>query len=246
VPFFGSFVRPWVKKRSFDFCNKVDAVIAPSKTIEHYLHTHNVCKPVHVIPSGIAPFYFQEKKERIGEQKKYQLLTVSRFAKEKSIPFLLDAFALLDTESFSFTLVGYGAYGEFLRTYAYDVLKLSSATVQFIEKPEKKRLADLYATADLFIFASQTETQGLVVCEAMGSGVPVVARTGPGQQDVIVQCINGFLVNTCHEMAEKIKEIACDMHLQKKLSVGARHTAKEYTAAVMAVKLEKLYQQICM
>jgi 1,2-diacylglycerol 3-alpha-glucosyltransferase len=244
VPFIGSLMRPVVKKWSFDFCNKVDAVIAPSKTMGDYVRLHAVSAPVHVIPSGIAARYFQEKKVTITAQKKYQLLTVSRFAQEKSIPFLLDAFALLDAKKFSFTLVGYGAYGDFLRHYAYDVLKLLPENVQFVERPEKHQLAQFYASADLFIFASQTETQGLVVCEAMGSAVPVVARRGPGQQDIVVHGVNGFLVDTHHEMAEKITEVADHGELQKKLSAGAWHTAQQFKVTIMVEKLVALYTEL--
>ena len=89
--------------------------------------------------------------------------------------------------SFTFTLAGYGAEYEPLQTYAYQVLHLSSEQVVFVHQPPKDLIVRLYSDSDIFLFSSHTDTQGLVLAEAMASGLPVIALDGPGQRDIITQ-----------------------------------------------------------
>ena len=87
-----------------------------------------------------------------------------------------------------------------------------------IEKPSKQKLLELYQQADLFIFASISETQGLVLAEAMASGTPVIALDGPGQRDVIENGFNGYLVNNIGEMCQAIQQIVFNQELHNFLN----------------------------
>lgn len=162
--------------------------------------------------------------------KRFRLLTVSRFVPEKNIFFLLDVMRLLDANKFELTLIGYGSlYGE-LQKYAYEFCKFNRTVVRFLEKPSQEVLLDEYRSADAFIFASKTETQGLVLAEAMANGLPVIAVDAPGSRDIVQSMVNGFLVASVDEMKTTIETLALDTILHQKLAHGAVQTAQNYRA----------------
>ena len=242
VPLPEIFVKPVVMKLVHNFCSKVNTIITPSTVIQKMLVRRGITTPTIIIPSPIEPFFFNKQKYKQSQQRtRFKLLTVSRFTKEKNIPFLLDTFAHLDPVHYNLTLVGYGSDLDALQYYAYTKLNLSHDSVRFIVKPSKKDLADYYADADLFIYASQTETQGLSMLEAMAAGTPVVALSGPGQQDFIKDNVNGFLVHDSKSMINHIKRITLDKALLKKLSDGAKKTAQNYVPSQLTSKLIEIY-----
>ncbi len=236
--------RSIAKKWSISYCNNIDGVIAPSESIYNFLKESKVKKPIQVIASGILPIFesnsFIEKKIK----EPFHLLTVSRFVKEKNIYFLLDAFAKLDQNKFIFTLIGYGAELENLKKYVYQKLNLSIEKVKFIEKPSKEVISSFYRNTNLFIFASFTETQGLVLAEAMSCSTPVVALDATGSRDIIKNGINGFLINSIDQMTEKIIEISKDSILYKKMQMEAWRTSQFYTSKSATQNLINFYNKI--
>ena len=128
--------------------------------------------------------------------------------------------------------------------YAYQVLNLSEAQMLFVERPSKNQIKQLYWDCDLFIFASMAETQGLVLAEAMACGTPVVALAGPGQNDLIINGKNGFLVKNLDEMVDVIQLIACDLKLHQNMQKAALEAGKSYDPNLLARRLIDFYQQI--
>ncbi len=228
-----------------NFCNAVDGVIVPSTAIKKILENRAVTKPIETIPSALLTVFVSKelfiKKHQVS--KPFQLLMVSRFRKEKNIPLILDVFKKLKGD-FSLTLAGYGQEDEHLQTYAYNTLQLPSDKVIFVRRPRKETLRDLYVDSDLFLFSSTTDTQGLVLAEAMASSTPVVAVDGPGQRDIIHQGINGFIVANKNEMKQKIEEIASNQKLHETLQMGAFKTAQRYKADQLIEKLLMFYRKI--
>jgi len=246
VPLPKILVKPVVKKLVYNFCGKVNTIITPSTVIQKMLVRQGITTPTITIPSPIEPFFFNKQKCKQSQQRtRFKLLTVSRFTKEKNIPFLLDMFVHLNSAYYNLTLIGYGSELNALQYYAYTKLNLSHDNVRFIIKPSKKNLVDYYADADLFIYASQTETQGLTMLEAMAAGTPVVALSGPGQKDFIKDNVNGFLVHDSEAMINHIKRITLDKALFKKLSDGAKKTAQNYVPSQLTSKLIKTYYSHC-
>jgi len=223
--------RPIVKKKVISFCKHVDGIIVPSNHIKNYLEQNSIETPIKKIPSGILPVFI---KNHIANQdsSSFKLLTVSRFVKEKNIPLLLHLFSKLyktqTDKKFTFTLVGYGAEYESLKRLAYKKLKLPKTEVRFVHKPSKMEISDLYCESDLFIFSSTSDTQGLVLAEAMGGGCPVVAIDGPGQKDIIKNGKNGFLCQSEKQMLEKIILISQNNQILKNMQNEALKTAKLY------------------
>lgn len=225
----------WVKR----FCSKVNALIAPSNSLKNELKSHGITTPITVLPSSILPLFYAshvQTNKKLGTQ----LICVCRFTPEKNLFFLLDTFAQLP-KNFQLTLIGFGMLEQELRTYTYTLNVVDR--VQFIIKPPKEEIARAYQKADICIFSSVTETQGLVLAEAMASGLPVVALHGPGVIDIVEHGVNGFIVHTQTDMRNAIMRIAHDSELLQKLSAGALQTAKGYRPEVLVAQCIDLYNQ---
>ena len=237
--------RALVTKKVLNFCHAMHGIIAPSTCMQQYLQSHGVQTPTVVIPSGLQELFVNTSKKLKKEQNTnvFQLLYVGRFTQEKNIPFILDVMHMLRTHrKFNLTLVGYGVEYDNLRTYAYHTLKLSESFVQFIHQPTKQELLKHYQSADLFLFPSFLDTQGLVLAEAMACGAPVVAVHGPGQQDIVRNGYNGFLVESKQDMTQKMLDISSDKQLHRTLQCGAIETSKNYNPQVVAESLISFYE----
>jgi 1,2-diacylglycerol 3-alpha-glucosyltransferase len=200
-----------------------------------------------IIPSAISSFYSDRNiimptKKRTGDY--FELLCVSRFAPEKNLYFLLDLFSIISEQNYRFTLIGFGQELEGLRNYAFKKLAIDDRKIQFIIKPSKQEISKWYAQADLFLFSSQTETQGLVLAESMAHGTPVVALRGPGVNDIVITGYNGFLVNSAPEMINCIKMLKARPDLLKQLQEGAWHTSDLYRPSNIAKELHNFYNKI--
>lgn len=246
LPFPERLSAPVAKLIALDYCKRVDAIVAPSQSIADFLLQEKITTTIKIIPSGINPIFFTPAKHpSIATNGIIKLITVSRFVKEKNIPFLLEVFSKLDQNKFEFTLVGFGPELDALKEIAYKKLKLSTAAVKFIIAPEKEALVALYQQADLFLFASKTETQGLVLAEAMACGVPAIALCAPGAKDIIKNGCNGFLVNSQEEMAYAINKLANSFEELCSLKKLAAEQSKNYSTANFAHNLIELYKQLC-
>lgn len=239
-------VRPWVQQRVRIFCQNVDGIIAPSSSVASYLDDLGVKQAPFIIPSPIASYFFADhgfgKKKMVQEP--IRLLTVGRFVQEKNIPFLLEVIAQLDPKRFQVTMVGFGTLFTSLQKYAYQQLAIPKQQLQFVHKPEKKDLLAHYKQAHLFLFSSVTDTQGLVLAEAMAFGTPVIALNGPGQRDIIESGVNGFLVANKQEMVEKIVSATASPKEYQRLSQGAAKTALRYCPEHTVRKVLHVYRSV--
>ncbi len=245
IPLPNFFTKPLIRSTVRRFCNAVDGIIVPSSAIRDYLLAQKITVPIKIIPSPLRSFFFTSTAEtkNIPNKKHFELLVVSRFVPEKNIPFVFDVFKQLPN-IFTLTLVGYGTDYEKTQKRAFDTLQLSPERVRFIHKPDPDNLIKLYHNADLFIFSSQTDTQGLVLAEAMSQGLPVIALDGPGQRDIINNGINGFIIENANQAATTIINIANNAELHKKLSAGARATAQHYHTDSIIKQLLNFYHAI--
>ena len=244
IPYFFWMFRWLVDRRVAHVVNAVDLLIVPTQSIKKQLETLYANIHIKVIPTGIASLFVHKILYLKKTKKEFvDLLTVSRFVSEKNLFWLLDMVSQLP-DNYRLTLVGYGVLEQSLKIYAYEVLKLSTERVLFVIKPSsKEQLASYYQNADLFVFASHTETQAIVLAESMAAGTPIIALNAFGACDIIVPSENGFLVESEQEMRGHIRMIMDDNNreLYQKLSQGAFTTGQSYHMDVIVQQLLEAY-----
>jgi 1,2-diacylglycerol 3-alpha-glucosyltransferase len=189
VPFEPNATRRAASTLTRSFANLADAVIVPTPAMRERLVELGVTARVEVIPSGIDLRRFASGKRssalreslgvRDGER---MLLFVSRLAREKNAELLIDALAKCTTP-LRLVIAGDGPEREALEARAQ--ARGIGGRVKFLGEVERDSLPELYANADAFVFASFTETQGLVLVEALAAGTLVLAANAPQIREVL-------------------------------------------------------------
>lgn len=245
-----------VKPKMAEFLTKIvgnlfDYLIAPTDRVKEELVNYGVKKPIQVLPSGIDLERYKNVKkgflrEKAGiSRKKKILLYVGRLGKEKSVDFLIKSFQLVaeKNQDTFLVLVGDGPEKQQLKRLV-NKLQLKGRVI-FFGKVKHQDVAKAYADADIFVFASRTETQGMVLLEALASGLPVVAVNDEAFEDVIKIGKNGYLVKPDIEMfAEKTQDLLQDRSLYKSFSETALESVERYSVENTALYLEQLYKKI--
>lgn len=233
-------------------CNDLDAVIVPSTAMRERLRDYGVTVPMHVLPTGIPLSRFaQGDRERFRQAHGIPLaqpvvLFVGRVAHEKNIRFLVDAVAEArrTVPELLFLITGHGPAEKSLRRQV-EQLGLTE-NVRFLGYLDRRNeLPDCYAAADAFIFASRTETQGLVLLEAMAMGVPVVALAAMGTKDILGPGRGSLApADDVPEFAAAVARLMIDAELRQRLSDDARAYAREWSDDRMAARLAELYRSL--
>ncbi|MGI6632147.1 MAG: glycosyltransferase family 4 protein [Bacillota bacterium] len=240
VPGVGKRVSTVVEKMAFKTAMRVDAVITPSGVLADYLRNSGVTSPVFPIPNGIPIESFQGG-DRSYLRAKYNIpegipviITCGRLGVEKNIETLLEAFSLIVREKDSaLVLVGDGPLREHLKAKAKS-LGIENRTY-FAGTVPPDLMPSMYAGADLFMFASLTDTQGLVLVEAKAAGVPAVAVGALGVRDMVIDGDDGFLCdNDAGELAQKaillLKNPAMLSRMKERAAANADAFSKEAAA----------------
>ena len=228
------------------------AVIAPSQKIERLLKDYGIAQPIKVIPTGLRLKKFSddisvniinELKAKLGIPLKSRvLITVGRAAKEKNIDELIRYFKRLDIENTVFVIVGGGPYRDALKDLAY--AENISDKMIFTGAVEPENIAAYYRLGDIFLSASQSETQGLTYIEALASGLPAVCRRDDCLNDVITNGKNGGQYTDFKEFSELIRTFLFNDELYKSMSEKAVQTAQKYSAEKFAKDVETVYMEI--
>ncbi|WP_258360507.1 glycosyltransferase family 4 protein [Moorella sulfitireducens] len=250
-PLVPGLLRKAVRSYTTSFCNRCRLVITPTEVIAAYLKKNGVKVPVVSIPTGIEVERFRNldsswlRRYLNLPPEKIILLHVGRLGKEKNIPFILRAFARVQQEvpAVHLVLVGSGPYKESLQNMAND-LGIGRA-VTFAGSFSFEQMPAVYAGADLFIFASVTETQGLVIGEAKAAGLPVVAVKAYGVQEMVENEVDGFLTPLdLNTFSSCVLRLVKDLNLRRQMGEQGRQNVQALSAATMARRLENLYQSI--
>ncbi|MEO5573652.1 MAG: glycosyltransferase [Gammaproteobacteria bacterium] len=235
------------------YCKLCDAIIAPSESIAADLRGQGVATRIEVIPTGIDVEHFASGN---GHDFRVSLNIpatafvvghVGRLAAEKNLEFLTEAVAefLKRNKRACYLVVGSGPAAEHIeRIFAERGL---SCQLYLAGSVQGAQLADAYQAMDVFAFASQSETQGLVLAEAMAAGVPVVAVDAPGVREVIVDRQNGCLLpgEDAASFATALQWIAgSPRSRQRSLSAAARRSAENFSIQHCAAQALALYESV--
>ncbi|MFW6367237.1 MAG: glycosyltransferase [bacterium] len=183
------------------YCNIADQIVAPSESIERLLTERGVHRPIEVIPTGIDTERFNDgdgirfRREHCIRNDTFLVGHVGRLAPEKNIRLTAQAAMAFIREhpEALFLLVGSGPEAEAVTAmFAKNGLPHHLLPTGALGGQD---LVDAYQAMNVFLFASTTETQGMVLAEAMSAGVPVVGLDAPGVREVIRDGANGRLVH---------------------------------------------------
>ena len=184
-------------------------------------------------------------KKRHGIPESAKLLLYSgRISEEKNIPFLLHSFpAIRRKEENIFLLVVGGGPKE--KEYKEQARQID-AQIIFVGQVPHAEIFDYYCAADLFVYASITETQGLVLTEAKACGLPVVALFGGGIADVVESGIDGYIVpRNPDKFIEHVVRLLQNNSLRKEMSIKAREDVQNrFSSITVAKKIESVYNSL--
>lgn len=253
VPVAQDLAKEVVIKYSNDFCNHCHHIIVPSTEVEQILKKYHIRTPITVLPTGVPLHKLQNgdsqwlKNNYSIPQENKVLLFVGRLTKEKNLEFLIRAFRLIKDRYPNTTLVltAQGPMeGELKRLTTQLNMNLDQDVV-FTGALPYETLAHVYHSADLFVFSSMTETQGLVLIEAMATGLPVVAVSAFGVQDMVDHMVNGILTECdLQEFSDAVCLLLGDEVLYNQFKQQALAKADSLSAENLARKLEGVYQSL--
>lgn len=246
----------WLKALARRFtvsqCHAVDAVISPSRAMAEALQAYGVRTRIEVLPTGLDAGRF-----RAGDRQRFRarhgiapdrpvVLFVGRVAHEKNIDFLLELLPALRERvaDVLFVLAGEGPAAGHCR----DVVRRLGleAQVLFVGNMDRDtELLDCYAAADVFAFASRTETQGLVLIEALAQGTPVVSTAVMGTAEVLAGARGALVVaEQRDEFVAALARVLTEPALRAELAAHARDDAARWSSRLMAQRLVGLYESV--
>ncbi|OIP85642.1 MAG: hypothetical protein AUK37_04090 [Rhodobacterales bacterium CG2_30_65_12] len=236
------------------FADMTDAVIAPSESVRALIAAHGVTAPIRVIPTGIdlARMGAGDRgamRARLGlGADDFAVGHLGRLTEEKNLRYLAEAVALFlgHHARARFILLGHGP----MRAALDDHFAAAgvAAQVHALDVLESDEIASFYAAMDVFAFASLSETQGLVVTEAMAAGVPVVALDAPGVREGLGRAGGGRLLPAGARPEAFAAALAVFASLSvadlSRLRDAARTGAARFSLEAMGDGVETLYADL--
>ncbi len=234
-----------------EFYNQCDSVIVPSEVAEDSLRSYGVTARINVIPTGVplprSDSLSENSKREVRERFEISnavplLLYVGRIAREKNIEIVVDAFAQTADEVPDARLLLVGG-GPELDTWKQRVERLPCGDrVVFTGNLPRSELDTIYAAADLFVFGSTTETQGLVVSESRAAGTPAVVVRGGGASENVHNGEDGVIVEPDAEsVADAIRALLRKPAALAEMRRACLRNAPRYTPEAMAATVEDVY-----
>jgi 1,2-diacylglycerol 3-alpha-glucosyltransferase len=233
-------------------CDDVQGLIAPSEPMRDVLLQYGVSTPIHVLPTGLPADRFMPGdgnrfRVQSGLPLERPLMTyIGRVAHEKNIDFLVQVFLKVreTIPQAMLVIAGEGPAREALRQLVAS-LKLETDVFFAGYLDRNTALLDCYAAANVFAFASRTETQGLVLLEAMAQGAAIVSTAELGTRSILKPDCGALIVEEKRdEFAAAVVRVLGDANLQKDLGERGRAYARMWSSAAMARRLADLYDTI--
>lgn len=250
----------WLRAAARSFsrrqCNALDGVIVPSAAMRERLESYGVRSPLHVLPTGIPIGNFQSG-DGLASRTVFRAahgipaerpvaLYVGRVAHEKNIDFLIEAarVALASVPDLILLITGEGPASAELKQKV-GALGLADS-IRFLGYLDRQReLPACYRAADLFVFASRTETQGLVLLEAMAAGLPVMALPAMGARDILAPGLGCITPpDDSAAFGKMLAHFFCHREVWAHLGGEARRYAGSWSDTAMAERLASLYRSL--
>lgn len=239
----------WISRR---LCHGVDHLIVPTQQMLSVLNGYGIRTSSTVIPTGIHLDEFSggdgarfRELHGIGRERP-TLVTVSRLAVEKNIVFLLDVARVLVKEfpDLYFVVAGEGPDAPRLKQRVRD-LGLHDHVGFLGNLDRSTQLLDCYKAGDIFVFASPTETQGLVLIEAMALGVPIVSTAVMGTATVLERARSARIsAENVAEFAGHVSQLLRSPEERRRLSAAGPVDAEAWSAPALMQRVVDLYHRL--
>lgn len=243
----------WAIRNSVNYANKVDKIIIPTESVREIIKKWGVKNDnIEVVATGVDEDNFRNPqgdriRELLGiEKNKKIILSISRLTEEKNVIFLVREIikVLKDNPEIVFVLGGDG----YLKDELVKIINESGVgeKVFFAGLLERTEVKDYMKAADVFVYASRSETQGTIITEAMYMGLPIVAVNSSGVGDLIIDGKTGILVSS--EENNFSKELLLLLGDEKRMTFLGKNAQKEamnnYTSRACAAKIMGIYQEL--
>ncbi len=238
------------------YAKRAQVVISPTDRMFKLLQSYGINRPIEILPTGIddsickvedkafASFKEDIYKEFPVLKNKKILLYVGRVVKEKNLYMLFDVFSKVKEKFENTALFFIGGGPELDNLKAKAKKHKYASSICFAGYRDRDILSYFYHLADVFVFPSCTETQGLVTIEAMRAGLPVVAIGEMGTLDVMKGDKGGFMVqNDTEEFAARVIDLLSDETLRAQKSKEAREWGAKWSIDYLTPKLEDFYKK---
>jgi len=246
------FTRAMAERLSREFCDQCDLVLAPSTKIEKALAGWGVTAPMVTLPTGVDVRRFGRRDAQAAAALRTRfsipegdrlLIFVGRLGLEKNIDLLIEAMARMKTPGARLLLVGNGPHRPDLERH---IARLGlKDRVTFTGYLQHEDVAAAYAASEVFFFASLSETQGLVVAEAMASGLPVIAVDDLAIADAVTDGANGLLTpERAEDLAAAADRVLGDANLRARMGAESLLRADDLCIDRMAERLARLYGDV--
>ncbi|MCM1065880.1 MAG: glycosyltransferase [Eubacterium sp.] len=230
-------------------------IFAPTRGMKDYLVEACRVYPekIGILPTGIEEENFQVDGDAIAKiREQYQaedmplLITVSRMAQEKNVEFLLHSLELFKRrwgKPFRMLMIGDGPDR---KAYERTAAELGlGQEIRFTGKIPNQEIASYFAAADAFLFASRTETQGIVILEAFAGKTPVVAVEASGVKDLVKSGFNGILTEENREQfAGELDSLLENTTLRERMASCAGQSALAFREDAVALQAVHYYNSV--
>jgi len=249
---FGQMLDSFLLEILSKYANKCGAVIVPTRAVKETIKHAKINPPVYILPSGIDINKFSQCKKLKNKQNlgftpsDVILLTVARLSYEKNVDFIIEAFSQITkfTDRVNLIIVGGGSQKLKLQSLVKS-LGLKNKVI-FTGKLPYKKLPVYYGASDILLYSSLVDTQGLALCEAMASGLPIVSTNqAAGPRSLIKNDKIGYLVPPdTNAFSQKVLELINNKEKRQEFGLNAKKEAKKYDRKLLAKKLEKIYMNL--
>jgi glycosyltransferase involved in cell wall biosynthesis len=243
----------YIINKAVKYANESNFVITPTNSVKDIIKNWGVAnKNIEAIPTGIEEeFYRNPDRNKIRNKfnikdNEILLLLVSRLTQEKNIEFLFDSVikVLKNNSNVKFLISGDG----YLLPKLKNIARENNLENKIIFKGivPKEELKNYYSAGDIFVYSSKSETQGMIVSEAMYCGLPIVAVNATGICDLVQNNVNGFLTaENENEFATVAQKLVYNEELRKNFSEASQKIARNnFTDQICASKMLKVYESL--
>lgn len=251
VPFIPRRVfRPLIRFLTRRQCHNLQGLIVPSSAMLKVIRDYHIQLPTRILPTGIDPERFSRgdgagfRKRHHIEPDRPVMVHIGRIGHEKNIDFLLHVHhqVLQQLPQTLFVIAGEGPSLEHLKQLSE---KLGTRdNIRFVGYLDRNTtLLDCYRAGNVFVFSSRTETQGLVLLEAMACGVPVVSTAELGTRDILLPQRGALVVEEdVDQFAATVQQVLEMPDLQRRMSREGRDYVHEWSHSALAHSLAELYR----